>query len=61
MSAAKQFARNPGASNNDWVDFNDLPEATRKALWERDGRKLRFPYGLHPDDDLINYPPPAQT
>jgi hypothetical protein len=26
------FARNPGASNDDWVNFDDLPEATRKAL-----------------------------
>ena len=56
-----RFARNPGASNGDWVDFNDLPEATRKALWERDGRKLSFPYGLSPGDDVINYPPAAQT
>jgi len=50
----ERFARNRGG---DWVDFNDLPEATRKALWERDGRKLVFPYGLHPDDDVINHPP----
>jgi len=34
--AASNFARNPGASNRDWVHFDDLPEATRKALWERD-------------------------
>ena len=52
----EQFARNPGASNNDWVDFHDLPDATRTALWERDQRKLVFPYGLHPDDDIINTP-----
>ena len=57
QSGREQFARNPGASNYDWVDFYDLPEATRKALWERDRHKLVFPYGLHPDDDLINYPP----
>jgi hypothetical protein len=57
----EQFARHPGASNNDWVDFNDLPEATHKALWERDEHKLLFPYGLHPDDDVINYPPAAQV
>jgi hypothetical protein len=50
----EHFARNPGG---DWVGFNDLPEATRKALWERDGHKLVFPYGLHPGYDLINYPP----
>jgi hypothetical protein len=50
----EHFARNPGG---DWVHFNDLPEATGKALWERDGRKLVFPHGLHPDDDVINHPP----
>ncbi len=55
----ESFARNPGASNDEWVDFGDLPEATRKALWERGGRKLMFPYGLNPDDDVINYPPAA--
>jgi hypothetical protein len=52
----ERFARNPGESN-DWVNFHDLPEATRNALWERDERKLVFPYGLNPDDDVINYPP----
>jgi hypothetical protein len=57
----EQFARHPGASKDDWVDFNDLPEATHKALWERDGHKLLFPYGLHLDDDVINYPPAAQV
>ena len=56
----EHFARHPGAASHDWVDFYDLPETTRKALWERDGRKLVFPYGLHPGDDIINYPPPAQ-
>jgi len=50
----ERFARNPGAT--DWINFNDLPEATREALWKRDGRKLSFPYGLHPDDDVINKP-----
>jgi hypothetical protein len=53
----ERFARNPGASYYDWVHFRDLPKATREALWERDGHKLVFPYGLHPGDDLINYPP----
>lgn len=53
----ERFARNPGG---EWVDFADLPEATCKALWDRDGRKLSFPYGLHPDDDVINYPPPSK-
>jgi hypothetical protein len=33
----------------------------RKALWNRDGRKLSFPYGLSPGDDIINYPPSEQS
>jgi hypothetical protein len=56
----EQFARHPGASNSDWVNFDELPEATREALWKRDGRKLSFPYGLNPEDDVINYPPKAE-
>jgi len=50
----ERFARNPGGV---WVDFNDLPEATHKALWRRDGHKLVFPYGLGGDYDVINKPP----
>lgn len=50
----EHFARNPGG---EWVHFRDLPKATRKALWARDQRKLTFPYGLHPDHDIINKPP----
>jgi hypothetical protein len=50
----ERFARNPGG---DWVEFGDLPKATSEALWKRDGRKLSFPYGLDPSDDVINYPP----
>jgi hypothetical protein len=53
----EHFARNAGAKNDEWVHFGDLPEATGRALWERDQHKLVFPYGLHPGDDLINYPP----
>ena len=51
----EHFARNPGSE--DWVLFEDLPKVIREALWKRDRRKLSFPYGLHPDDDVINYPP----
>jgi hypothetical protein len=57
-SAASDLPANPGG---EWVDINDLPEPTRKALWERDGRKLVFPYGLHPDDDVINRPPAVKV
>jgi len=52
----ERFARHPGASWRDWVSFHDLPEATRNALWQRDGRKLVFPYGLNLEDDVINRP-----
>ena len=38
------FARSPG--NDIWVDFGDLPEATRDALWEMHERTLAFPAGL---------------
>ena len=53
QSGREYFARNPGG---EWVHFHDLPEATREALWERDKRKLTFPYGLNPSDDIINKP-----
>jgi hypothetical protein len=38
------FARSPGS--NVWVCFNDLPDATRHALWEKHKSKLAFPAGL---------------
>jgi hypothetical protein len=38
------FARAPGTEI--WVEFGDLPDATRDALWKRHGRKLAFPAGL---------------
>jgi len=38
------FARFPGSDI--WVNFGDLPEATRDALWEKHKRKLAFPAGL---------------
>jgi hypothetical protein len=38
------FARSP---NSDiWVEFNDLPDATQEALWQRHQRNLAFPAGL---------------
>ena len=40
------FARSPGS--NVWVNFQDLPEANRDALWEKHKSKLAFPAGLHP-------------
>jgi hypothetical protein len=45
------FARNPGG---EWVLFEDLTEATRNLLWQRDGRRLVFPFGLKPGDDIMN-------
>ncbi|MDP2359013.1 MAG: hypothetical protein Q8M31_23550 [Beijerinckiaceae bacterium] len=40
----ERFARVPGGV---WVNFGDLPEATREALWQRsDSTKLKFPNGV---------------
>jgi len=38
------FARSPGMGV--WIEFGDLPEATRDALWEKRELKLAFPAGL---------------
>jgi hypothetical protein len=38
------FARSPGSDV--WINFGDLPEATRMKLWEKHKSKLAFPAGL---------------
>jgi hypothetical protein len=38
------FARSPGSDV--WVHFDDLPDTTRDALWQRHRSKLAFPAGL---------------
>jgi hypothetical protein len=38
------FARSPGSDV--WVSFDDLPDATAAALWEKHSSKLAFPAGL---------------
>jgi hypothetical protein len=38
------FARSPGSDV--WVSFQDLPDTTRKSLWEKHKSKLAFPAGL---------------
>ena len=38
------FARSPGGDV--WVNFGDLPKATRDALWKKHRSKLAFPAGL---------------
>jgi hypothetical protein len=38
------FARNP--ESGIWVNFRDLPETTREALWEKHKGTLAFPAGL---------------
>jgi hypothetical protein len=38
------FARSPGSDI--WVDFGDLPDEVREALWQRHKFKLAFPAGL---------------
>jgi hypothetical protein len=45
------FARKPG---EEWIHFKDLPEATRKVLWERDGHKLVWRFGMQPGEDIVN-------
>src|SRR5262249_44284040 len=40
------FARSPGSDL--WVNFGDLPDATRDALWRRHKSRLAFPAGLIP-------------
>jgi uncharacterized glyoxalase superfamily protein PhnB len=46
------FARAPGSDV--WVNFCDLPEATRDALWKKHSSKLAFPAGLLAPADLRN-------
>jgi hypothetical protein len=38
------FARSP--DNDIWVDFGDLPDSTRDALWRKHRSKIAFPAGL---------------
>jgi hypothetical protein len=38
------FARSPGGDV--WVEFGDLPETTKDALWKKHRSKLAFPAGL---------------
>jgi hypothetical protein len=38
------FARSPNSEV--WVSFDDLPKATREALWQRHKQGLAFPAGL---------------
>jgi hypothetical protein len=38
------FARSPGMDV--WVEFGDLPDAAREALWEKHKSQLAFPAGL---------------
>jgi hypothetical protein len=38
------FARSPGREI--WVSFEDLPECTSEALWQKHDRRLVFPAGF---------------
>lgn len=38
------FARSPGSDM--WISFDDLPDATRDALWEKHKSHVGFPAGL---------------
>ena len=42
------FAHSPGSDL--WINFRDLPEATRTKLWEKHKSKLAFPAGLFGED-----------
>jgi hypothetical protein len=46
------FARRPASAI--WVHFDDLPEGTREALWERYSFRLAFPAGLEGLLDLLD-------
>lgn len=41
------FARDP--ASDIWVEFGDLPEDTREALWQAHEKMLAFPAGLPPE------------
>jgi hypothetical protein len=53
------FARAVGSDV--WVEFGDLPEATREGLWKKHERNLCFPAGLPPNmpelsrEEVIRY------
>jgi hypothetical protein len=49
VSGRCYWARSPGSDI--WLLFDDLPEATVKALWARDKRELAFPAGLERSAD----------
>jgi hypothetical protein len=51
------FARAPGSET--WVEFGDLPAATREALWGRHSSKLTFPAGLEGLEELEEAAPDA--
>jgi hypothetical protein len=42
------FASSPGSDV--WINFGDLPEATRTKLWQKHRSKLAFPAGLFGED-----------
>jgi hypothetical protein len=44
------FARSP--ESEVWVEFGDLPEKIRVALWEKQKSRLAFPAGLPTFGDL---------
>lgn len=46
------FARAPGSEV--WINFRDLPQATRDALWAKYQSKLMFPAGLFDVDTEVS-------
>jgi hypothetical protein len=46
------FARAPGMEI--WINFCDIPEATRDTLWGMYRSKLRFPAGVFDVDTMVS-------
>jgi hypothetical protein len=52
------FARSPASEV--WVNFHDLPAATRDALWEKHRSNLAFPAGLEGLLEVLQEPSDAK-
>ena len=46
------FARAPGSDV--WINFGDLPQVTKDALWAKYGSKLAFPAGFFDVDTVVS-------
>ena len=48
----EHFARAPGSDV--WINFGDLPQVTKDALWAKYGSKLAFPAGFFDVDTVVS-------